>query len=181
MAWISFGALPCREKKTSWQLTSRCWNRARPWHASELVSFLVRLRTYRYVTSQKSNSLIRTYYYCEFARRRSMSSALLSSVCIYKLGKWCQLLASSARKPWSVQPTCWVSFGLAHYIELWWVMLVPGIEVSEVCTSFVILNKQGALKLSASSQLQSTLLLAFFLICFTLNILFFVFNIIFCL
>jgi len=41
-------------------------------------------------------------------------------------------------------------------------MLVPGIEVSEVCTSFVILNKQGALKLSASSQLQSTLPLAFF-------------------
>jgi len=28
MAWISFGALPCREKKT-WQLASRCcWNRA---------------------------------------------------------------------------------------------------------------------------------------------------------
>ena len=29
MAWISFGALPCR-KKTCWQLASRCcWNRAR--------------------------------------------------------------------------------------------------------------------------------------------------------
>jgi len=29
MAWISFGALPSRKKKTSWQLTSRCcWNRA---------------------------------------------------------------------------------------------------------------------------------------------------------
>jgi len=52
-------------------------------------------------------------------------------------------------------------------------MLVPGIEVSEVCTSFVILNKQGALKLSASSQLQSTLPLAFFYFVFTLNILFF--------
>ena len=78
--------------------------------------------------------------HCEFARRRS-SSALLSSICIYKLGKWCQLLAGSARKPWSVQPTCRVFFGLPHYIELWWVMLVPGIEVSEGCTSFVILSK----------------------------------------
>jgi len=46
MAWISFGALPCRKRKTWWQPASRCcWNRARPWHASELVSFLVGLRT----------------------------------------------------------------------------------------------------------------------------------------
>ena len=28
MAWISFGALPCRKKK-QWQLASRCWNSAR--------------------------------------------------------------------------------------------------------------------------------------------------------
>ena len=47
MAWISFGSLPCR-KKTWWQLTPRCcWNHVRPWHASELVSFLVGLRTYQ--------------------------------------------------------------------------------------------------------------------------------------
>ena len=39
VAWISFGTLPCR-KKPWWQLVSWCcWNRARPWHASELVSF----------------------------------------------------------------------------------------------------------------------------------------------
>jgi len=31
MVWISFGALPCRKKKTWWQLKSPCcWNRARP-------------------------------------------------------------------------------------------------------------------------------------------------------
>jgi len=48
MAWISFGALPCRKKKL-WQLASRCcWNRARPWRASELVSFLVGLRNYQH-------------------------------------------------------------------------------------------------------------------------------------
>ena len=30
MVWISFGALPCRKKKTWWQIASRCcWNRAR--------------------------------------------------------------------------------------------------------------------------------------------------------
>ena len=30
MAWISFGALPCRKKKPWWQFASRCcWNRAR--------------------------------------------------------------------------------------------------------------------------------------------------------
>ena len=41
--------LALQEKKTWWQLSSRCcWNRARPWHASELVSFLVGLRTYQH-------------------------------------------------------------------------------------------------------------------------------------
>ena len=49
MAWIFFGALPCRKQKTWWQLASwYCWNRARSWHASELVSFLVGLRTYQH-------------------------------------------------------------------------------------------------------------------------------------
>ena len=48
MAWISFGALPCGGKQNWWKLASRCcWNRARPWHASELVCFLVGLRTYQ--------------------------------------------------------------------------------------------------------------------------------------
>jgi len=44
--WISFGALPCRG---GGGLVSRsCWNRARPCHASVLVSFLVGLRTYQH-------------------------------------------------------------------------------------------------------------------------------------
>ena len=62
-AWISFGAkllflserhefpsVPClAEKKKTLQLaTLCCWNRARSWHSSELVSFLVRLRTYQH-------------------------------------------------------------------------------------------------------------------------------------
>ena len=50
MAWISFGALPCPKKKKWWQLASRCcWIRARPWHASVIVSFLVGLRTYQHL------------------------------------------------------------------------------------------------------------------------------------
>ena len=47
--WHEFPSAPrFAGKKTSWQLASRCcWNRERPWHASELVSFLVGLRTYQ--------------------------------------------------------------------------------------------------------------------------------------
>ena len=49
MAGIFFSALPCKKKKTWWQLASRCcWNRTRPWRASELVSFLVGLSTYQH-------------------------------------------------------------------------------------------------------------------------------------
>ena len=49
--WREFPLAPCfaRKKKPWWQLASRCcWNRARPCHASELVSFLVGLRTYQH-------------------------------------------------------------------------------------------------------------------------------------
>ena len=38
----------------NWQLASRpCWNRARPWHASELVSFLFWLRIYQHPSITK--------------------------------------------------------------------------------------------------------------------------------
>ena len=41
--------LSLRGGETLWQLASRCcWNRARPWHASEPVSFLVGLRTFQH-------------------------------------------------------------------------------------------------------------------------------------
>ena len=49
MAWNSFGVFPCKKKKSSWQLASRCCcNRVRPWHSSELVSFLIGVRTYQH-------------------------------------------------------------------------------------------------------------------------------------
>jgi hypothetical protein len=48
--WREFPSAPClAKKKKCWQLATRCcWNRALPWHASELVSFLVELRTYQH-------------------------------------------------------------------------------------------------------------------------------------
>jgi len=49
MTWISFRTLPCKKKKTWWQLASQCcWNCKRSWHASEFVSFLVGLMTYQH-------------------------------------------------------------------------------------------------------------------------------------
>jgi hypothetical protein len=78
------------------------------------------------VTSQKSSYLIKTYYYCEFARSRA-SSTLLGSITICKLGKWCQLLPSSVRKAlvstanllsflWSA-PVHWV---MMSYVGSWY-------------------------------------------------------------
>jgi len=56
--WRKFLWAPCLVgKKTWWELASRCcWNCARPWHASELVSFLVGLRTYQHPGTQPWNT-----------------------------------------------------------------------------------------------------------------------------
>ena len=68
MVWISFGALPCRGKNTWWQLASRCcWNRARPWHASELISFLVGLRTYQHPGIYRFAPVLHTSFRCIFS------------------------------------------------------------------------------------------------------------------
>jgi len=49
MAWISFGALPCTKKKIDNSSRLDVVEVARfAWHASELVSFLVGLRTYQH-------------------------------------------------------------------------------------------------------------------------------------
>jgi len=49
--WREYPSAPCLagKKKIWWHLASRyCWNHARPWHASELASFLIRLKTYQH-------------------------------------------------------------------------------------------------------------------------------------
>ena len=49
MAWISFGALPCKKKKLYHSSRFDVVEIARvAWHASELVSFLIGLRTYQH-------------------------------------------------------------------------------------------------------------------------------------
>jgi len=60
MARISFGALSCRKRNYWWQLASRCcWNRARPSNISELVSFLVGLRTYQHPCIMKQKYTVK--------------------------------------------------------------------------------------------------------------------------
>jgi len=52
--------------KTCWQLASRCcWNCAHPWHASELVSFLVGLRTYEHPGRSISRKLTQSLVLCQ--------------------------------------------------------------------------------------------------------------------
>ena len=47
--WREFPSASCIAGKRTWQLASRCcWNRALPWHASELVPILFGLRTYQH-------------------------------------------------------------------------------------------------------------------------------------
>jgi len=49
--WRKFPSAPCLAgKEKPWRRLASpcCWNRARPWHASELVSFLLVLRTYQH-------------------------------------------------------------------------------------------------------------------------------------
>ena len=71
MAWISFGALPCRKKKTWLQLASRCrWNRALPWYVSELVSFLVGLRTYQHAGIFSSVASLSLPYFSTSSHKR---------------------------------------------------------------------------------------------------------------
>ena len=59
--WREFPSTPCLAgKETSWQLASRfCWNRERPWYTSELVSFLVGLRTYQHISKIISSTGLR--------------------------------------------------------------------------------------------------------------------------
>ena len=116
MAWSSFGALPCK-KKNWWQLASRyCWKRPRPRHASELISFLVGLRTYQHpgiyticadafymylqpyctTCNYQRNSSITKFANEEIPPKKVMwnlNSWVFSCICIFKqCSKWRTLL-----------------------------------------------------------------------------------------
>ena len=101
MAWISFGALPCRKKESWWQLASRCcWNRARPWYASQLVSFLVRLlsaplpwRRGQLVDTNPPN-------YTASYRRRCVTTQNNCPVCTDEKVPWNIVLSSLKQSYW---------------------------------------------------------------------------------
>ena len=90
--WREFPSAPCLAgKETWWQLASRCcWNRARSWHASEIVSFLVGLRTYQHLS--KLNTLFLPYLYFlpqettskvqNVQKKASLFSATLNPTCL---------------------------------------------------------------------------------------------------
>jgi hypothetical protein len=90
MTWISFGALPCRKKQTWWQLASQCcWNRAPPWHASELISFLLGLRTYQH-PGIFLNSLSNKFPSCQYLNRIRNSNAEVKDLSLFAWNKTLQ-------------------------------------------------------------------------------------------
>ena len=130
MAWSSFGALPCRGKKTCWQLASRCcWNCARPWHASELVSFLVGLRTYRHPGTE--NQIYQSKP--RFIHKMSLHEVTLSWLC--------RLVGSENRCGNTLQPSsgcfprCNHLQGIFHFATIFRVFstLQPSSEYFPLC------------------------------------------------
>jgi len=115
MAWISFGALPCRKKKQWWQFAARCcWNRASLWHSSELVSFLVGLRTYQHpgIVTRLRTGRPRNRISISYRDRGFSSSPLLSDhidghLPSYPKGSSSSFLGSSAvnASNWRLSPT----------------------------------------------------------------------------
>jgi len=84
--------LALQGKKTGWHLASRCcWNRSRPWHASDLVSFLVGLRTYQHPGIVISRSVLRIMRSvpAKISRENQNTSYVQKLRSI--LQKWCRL------------------------------------------------------------------------------------------
>jgi len=85
-----------------------CWNRARPWHASELVSFLVGLRTYQHAGRNLVNEegfaqwaavepkINKGYYHCD--RLSSSRHNLLTHILL----KWSIWWAPNNTSKWQI-------------------------------------------------------------------------------
>ena len=85
--WREFPSALCLpKKKTWWQFASRCcWNCACPWHASELVSFLIGLWTYQHLI----HCTARSFFKCEIGLKTSPGRLfppfqLLTTLCIFQ-------------------------------------------------------------------------------------------------
>jgi len=64
MAWISLGALSCKQKKNLMTArVSMCWNHARLRHGSKFVSFLVGLRMWTEIAEESATSIVREKWY----------------------------------------------------------------------------------------------------------------------
>jgi len=95
--------LALQKKKTRWQLASRCcWNRARPWHASRLVSFVDGLRTY------KHPGIWMLVYSCMFsviAEGKLLITAVADSIFNWKYSSlqyhWCPTASSVNTGLWN--------------------------------------------------------------------------------
>jgi len=111
LEWCEFPSAPCLAgKETWWQLESRCsWNRARPCHASELVSFLVGLRTYQhpctisYISTTSRRELSSSYFP---AKQGAEGNAILAQTLARFLpGRDKDLSAPRYQLPFSDSPT----------------------------------------------------------------------------
>jgi len=72
MAWITFGALPCRKMFLMTARVCMLLKSPRPWHASELVSFLVGLRTYQHPSMWNEVPCIKSFR-CFVGQTRQIS------------------------------------------------------------------------------------------------------------
>jgi len=107
--WREFPSAPCLAKtKNWWDLASRCcWNRARSWHAFELVSFLVGLRTYQHPDniSEKPVSYLRR---CESLKSsESKDRALWIFISVLVGGDWLVLRIDCFTTGKKVRGTPW--------------------------------------------------------------------------
>jgi len=88
-------------KKSWWQLAFPCcWNRARPWHASELVSFLVGLRTYQHLGNSTIQSFLRSEQFLFWPRNSSpprFSAAVIKTRLLCP--SWARSIHSTATHP----------------------------------------------------------------------------------
>jgi len=108
ITWISFGALPCKKKKTWWKLASPCcWNRAR--RLTCLLSASVTRKNLQFGTrtDQRSNDTIDSVLrQREVGRAKDLSAPIRTgvlSVCWYCLGQkfhdlWSGLVGKKLKK-----------------------------------------------------------------------------------
>jgi hypothetical protein len=137
LEWLVFPSAPCLTgKETWWQIASRCrWNRARPWHASELLSFLVRLRNFQHPAYMgKSGRILHRKWTYDHQHTQLHSDVMLSDFCY--VCRLIILLVMVFLVWWFVV----VEFVAGESVRRSWVSLVRGSD-SDVRDWFLFLKK----------------------------------------